>query len=95
MCFDISKRKLLIADAVNCLVSSHNAIYSPLERDQKTVAKGQHLLPSLQQSENQNYSSTVSYLKNIIPPNQRYITISNKSRYIEEEIRIIYRFSQA
>ena len=50
-----------------------------------------------QQRDNPNYSFTVSYLKNIIPrnfitksktlidPNQRFIAISNKWRYIEHQ----------
>ena len=61
------------------------------------------LMPFLQQRENQNYSSTV-YLKNITPrkanwnsvvpltdPNERYIAILNKWRYIEQEKNISKR----
>ena len=64
------------------------------------LRKGLLLLPFLKQRENKNYSSTVSCLKNIIPgnsvaspidPNQRYLAILNKWRYIEREKRIVFQ----
>ena len=57
-----------------CLVSSHNALYFPFERervawrDQITVTK-ETTLTAVPPKESQNSSSTVSFLKNIIPRN--------------------------
>ena len=61
-----------------CWVSSHNVLYFPFERESARCVTRPNigcerdcLLPFLQERESQNYSSTVSYLKNILPRNLR------------------------
>ena len=60
-----------------CLVLSHNTLYSPLRESGHCVTRPntgwkREKIQILQQRENQNYSSIVSYLKNIISRNINY-----------------------